>query len=65
MRKPQAEIFKLAAQVAGVPLKQCLFVDDQSNNIKAAKSAGMDGLVFTSTEQLYKDLVRKKLLHVN
>ena len=33
MRKPQAEIFKLAAQVAGVPLKQCLFVDDQSGNI--------------------------------
>ncbi len=65
MRKPQAEIFKLAAQKAGVLPEQCIFVDDQSDNIKAAKSAGMEGLVFTSAGQLYKDLVRKKLLHVN
>ena len=62
MRKPQAEIFQLAAQTAGVPIKQCLFVDDQSDNIKAAKAAGMDGLLFTSSEQLYQDLVKKKLL---
>lgn len=65
MRKPQAEIFKLAAQVAGVPPNQCLFVDDQKGNIKAAQSAGMDGLVFTSAQQLYKDLTRKKLLNLN
>lgn len=62
MRKPQAEIFTLAARKAGVPVKQCLFVDDQIDNIKAAKAVGMDGVLFTSSEQLYNDLTKKKLL---
>ncbi|MGM9998681.1 MAG: HAD family hydrolase [Candidatus Bruticola sp.] len=62
LRKPQAEIFKLAADKGGVSPKQCLFIDDQQINTEAAQRVGMDALVFTSVEKLYQDLVQKRLL---
>ncbi|MGM9991359.1 MAG: HAD family hydrolase [Candidatus Bruticola sp.] len=62
MRKPQAEIFKLAAAKGGVSLKQCLFIDDQQSNTEAAQKLGMNALVFTSVEKLYQDLVQRRLL---
>ncbi|QCE42489.1 HAD family hydrolase [Psychroserpens sp. NJDZ02] len=38
--KPHPEIFEKAAQLAGFPQKDCFVIEDSTNGIKAAKSAG-------------------------
>jgi putative hydrolase of the HAD superfamily len=40
-RKPDRAMFVRASEVAGVPLEQCLFVDDLARNVSAASEAGM------------------------
>lgn len=44
MRKPQAEIFALAAERLGLAPGDCLFVDDFESNVAAAREAGMEAL---------------------
>lgn len=41
MRKPDPDVFGLAAERLGVPLDQCVFVDDLDLNVAAAREAGM------------------------
>lgn len=62
LRKPDHDIYIRALSMAGVKPKQCLFIDDQPANVQAAIDAGMNGLVFTSVEQLCDDLTRMRLL---
>ena len=44
--KPDPRIYHLAAELAGVPVQRCLFVDDSAGNVEAARSLGMTGLHF-------------------
>ena len=44
MRKPEPEIYRFAAGLIGVPLEQCVMVDDSPANIEGALAAGMVGL---------------------
>ena len=41
MRKPDAAIYELAAEKAGVPTSECVFVDDHPGNLEAAAALGM------------------------
>lgn len=50
--KPQAEAFKRAIAVAGVPVERCYFVDDKPENIEAAARFDLAGQVFRSTASL-------------
>jgi FMN phosphatase YigB (HAD superfamily) len=51
MAKPEFGIFKLTADRLEVKLSECVMIDDTYLNIDAAKSAGMQGVWFISTDQ--------------
>lgn len=47
LRKPTAAIYHLAAERAGVPITDCLFLDDHPLNVRAAIAEGMRALHVT------------------
>ena len=56
--KPDPRIFSLMAQKLGLSPKECIMIDDKAENIVGAKQAGMNGIVFTSTPQLKRELAK-------
>lgn len=50
--KPEAGIYLAAAVAAGVPPQRCLFVDDSTTNVAAARRLGMAAHHFTSAANL-------------
>ena len=54
--KPESEIFHLLLNKIGQPAANCLFVDDNLENIKAAQSLGFQTIRFQSAGQLVQDL---------
>ncbi|MFC7642799.1 HAD-IA family hydrolase [Streptosporangium lutulentum] len=44
--KPDARIYEIAAERAGIPAERCLFVDDSPTNVEAARAMGMSGIVY-------------------
>ncbi|GLW53886.1 HAD-IA family hydrolase [Kitasatospora phosalacinea] len=41
--KPDPRVYLAAAELAGVPVERCLFVDDSAGNVAAATALGMHG----------------------
>jgi putative hydrolase of the HAD superfamily len=56
--KPAAEFYRACVEAAGMPASSCVFVDDLSENIAAARQAGIFGHVYTSTPELIVELGR-------
>ena len=56
LRKPQKEIFLLAAQKMGIAPQNLLFIDDSLRFVKAARAAGLQAVHFRSAEQLEQKL---------
>ena len=54
-RKPDADIFKLAIDVAQAPLHQALYIDDRPLFVEVATAQGMKGIIHHS----YKDTVKQ------
>jgi len=54
--KPDARIYHLAAERLGVPVADCLFVDDFEENVAGAQAAGMPALRFVSFSSLVQAL---------
>jgi putative hydrolase of the HAD superfamily len=54
-RKPDEDIFRLAIDIAQVPVEQIIFIDDQPLFIQIAEVLGIQGIVHTS----YKSTVEK------
>src|SRR5438309_1687784 len=48
MRKPDAEIFLRAAELLGLELSECVFVDDLEQNAEGARAVGMEAIVHRS-----------------
>ena len=44
--KPDAEIYRRAAERLGLPPESCVFVDDYEGNVRAAEALGMKGIVY-------------------
>jgi putative hydrolase of the HAD superfamily len=55
--KPEAAIYRHAAEVAGVDVSRCLFVDDLEENAIGARAVGMTGLHYREARDLAKVLV--------
>jgi putative hydrolase of the HAD superfamily len=51
MRKPEPEIYALTLERLDLPAEACVFVDDLEVNVRAARAAGMYGVVFRDTAQ--------------
>ncbi|MBQ7568562.1 HAD family phosphatase [bacterium] len=64
MRKPNADIYHLAASQANVKPSECLLIDDLESNVKGAKSVGMDAYLFTDASSLAQELLRRGLIKI-
>jgi 2-haloacid dehalogenase len=60
--KPDPRIYRLAAERSGLDPSALLFVDDRADNVAAARSLGMAGVVFTDAASLRAELVALGLL---
>jgi putative hydrolase of the HAD superfamily len=56
LRKPDPEIYGLAARELGVATSECVFVDDIAANVRGAVAAGMVGVHHTETAQTLDEL---------
>ncbi|REF36578.1 HAD-IA family hydrolase [Thermasporomyces composti] len=50
--KPDVRVMRHAAERLGVTPDRCLFVDDSAENVEAARTLGMTGVVYRSPEDL-------------
>jgi epoxide hydrolase-like predicted phosphatase len=55
-RKPEADIYRLTLQCAGVSPQQAVFIDDVEAHILAARSLGIRAHQFINAQQLIRDL---------
>lgn len=61
--KSQAETFvQVLATLQSQP-SECLFIDDNPNNVAVAQSVGLDAVQFQGPEQLRIELERRNILH--
>ena len=60
--KPDPAFFRSGLEKLSTPPEECLFIDDREDNVEAAKSLGITGIQFLSTEQLESELGRLGLL---
>lgn len=61
-RKPFPEIYKLLFNRYNVDPSSALFIDDNKANIAAAKTLGLNTILFQSPEQLKADLINMKII---
>jgi putative hydrolase of the HAD superfamily len=58
MHKPQAEIFLLGAERAGVEASDCVFVDDLRQNCEGAEAVGMTAILHRGAASTVPELER-------
>ena len=61
IRKPSADIFKIALSRAGISPKDAVFVDDNEKNTRAAEAVGIRGIVYENNEKLISDLKEMRI----
>ena len=54
--KPEPEIYQLLLTRYGLKAEECVFIDDLQENIDAAKTQGIYGIVFKTYEQAREEL---------
>ena len=60
--KPDARIFHMLCDRAGVAPENCIFIDDGLHNVDGARAVGMDGIHFTSPDVLQAALTERGVL---
>lgn len=54
--KPGRKIYDLTLDRLGIPAQEAIFIDDKQPNIDGAKQAGLQTILFKSTEKFKKDI---------
>lgn len=54
--KPDPRLFQVLLDRYGLKAEECTFVDDNPDNVAAAKGMGMQGILFINAETLRKEL---------
>ena len=54
--KPDPRLFQVLLDRYGLKAQECIFVDDNPNNVEAARHMGMHGIVFTNANTLREAL---------
>ncbi len=62
MEKPDPKIYEFLLQKMELPSTKIIFVDDRAENIEAAQKLGFDAILFTSQNQLQKELKKRGVL---
>ena len=60
--KPDARIFQILCDRAGLAAEDCVFIDDGLHNVAGAKAVGMDAIHFTDAASLEAALQDRGLL---
>ncbi|MDO5331922.1 MAG: HAD family phosphatase [Bacillota bacterium] len=60
--KPDPEIYQIFFEKFNLNPKECIFIDNLEENIRAGQALGMDGIVFTNAKALREELVNRGLL---
>ncbi|MBS4163835.1 Uncharacterized protein PRO82_001141 [Candidatus Protochlamydia amoebophila] len=58
-RKPESQSYQILLDQLQVFPQQLLFIDNKDSNVAAAKSMGMDGIVFINAKQLTEELRKR------
>jgi putative hydrolase of the HAD superfamily len=58
LRKPDAEIYRLAIEVTQIPAEECCFIDDRAGNLESPARLGMRTIQMLGLEQLRGDLAK-------
>ena len=58
VRKPDAKAYLIPAQSLKTEPMDCIFVDDRKENCMAAEAVGMRSILFQSTVQLRRELIK-------
>jgi putative hydrolase of the HAD superfamily len=59
LAKPDTELFRMILDKFGLVPSETLFVDDMPYNVEAARSLGMEALVFTKDDDTYRQFLSK------
>ena len=62
LRKPESEIFELAASRLGLKKSGVLFIDDDEKWVEAARNYGMEAIHFISADRLNRDLKERGII---
>ena len=62
MLKPDPAIYRLCLRRNGLEAEACIFIDDVARNVAAAKSLGVDAILFETPEKLADDLIARGVL---
>ena len=54
--KPDLRLFHVLLDRYGLKAEECTFVDDNPDNVAAARALGMEGIVFHGAKDLRKQL---------
>lgn len=54
--KPDARLFQVLLDRYGLKAEDCIFIDDNPDNVAAARQLGMEGIVFQGAEDLREKL---------
>lgn len=53
--KPDLRLYQILLDRYGLNANECVFIDDRAENVDAAKTLGIEGIVFQSCEQAKKE----------
>jgi putative hydrolase of the HAD superfamily len=56
--KPDSKAFELTLERLGVKPKEAFFIDDTGEHVHAAQKLGLQGILFTTAEELERELTR-------
>ena len=56
--KPNPEAFELTLERLGLKPDEAVFIDDTSEHVEAARKLGLQGILFTTAEELEEELAR-------
>jgi len=59
--KPDRQAFDYVLGRLQIPARDCIFIDDEIQNIRAARELGIDAILFESVEQLQQELNMRDL----
>ncbi|HEU4753874.1 MAG TPA: HAD family phosphatase [Armatimonadota bacterium] len=61
LEKPDAAIYEWVVRDSGYPPAAHLFIDDIAENVEGARAAGMDAILHTDSESLWREFVARGL----
>ena len=59
LEKPDLKAYELLVKTLNLPAKDVVFIDDRPENVEAAKTIGLDAILFESEQQLKTDLITR------